>query len=610
MPSVGIKSAIEFSCVVESAIEISSQINNPLKIDAETEEIETITRSKFYSFFQVVSAWALGEQRLNTLAEALPEPLPEWPSEIKSTWLEFGSMSTKDLAGDELNYYSVPKLITQEFICMNNKMLEIAKERTLAVSPIATLQELGDKLSITRERVRQIENKTLLELETRFKNTRNLPVIRRAEFLRNQLGSAVQWNNPNVKDSLNLVVEDFDKEYSNRQLVKLLLMWLAGPYKVRDNWLLIDSELLSKSIDSIFQCQDERGFISHDTVQEILNGLGINEENHNPWLKHLKIFLQVEDGYIVFRGTLLDKAYSLLKYFNRPMTVEEMLEYLGSRSVTGLRDRLNSDPRFWRINVQNQYVLSGMIGYEEYTNIVDKLIQEIQLGGGRASNSYLVETLAQKYGVKRNSVTSYLTTPIFIKDNYGYVRIRDSQEIINCTPDLNNVAGCYLSNDGLWCYRLTIDKNVKRGSGCNIPNSFAQQLGGKLNENIEVPTEFGEITVNWPLTSLSGAYLSTLRKISDEIGADFGDYLFIKATKPLVTFSCLKQKRLDYESSNLVKLALLVGGINCRTEDDALVEIASSLEVSQTSKEATLAEARRKLKSRGEFRLFQFIQHH
>lgn len=608
LPSVGIKTAIEFACVVESAIETSDQRDLTPQIAAASGKQESAARSDLYSFFEVVSAWAIGEQRLKTIADALPEPLPEWPPEIKTRWSELGGISTGDLAGNELNYYSVPKLMIQELTGMDDKMLKIAEERSFAIYPVATLQELGDKLSITRERVRQIENKTLKVLKTRLGHSGNLPVIRRAESLRNLLGSTVPWNGSILKDALNLVVEDFDENYPQRQLVKLLLMWLAGPYTVQNDWLLIDRKLPSKSIDAMLPRQDERGLISDDTVHKILNGLGINEENHHPWLMHLQIFLQVEDGYIVFRGTFLDKAYSLLKYFDRPMTVEEMLVYIGKGNAGGIKDRLNHDPRFWRINVHNEYVLSGTDGYDEYTNIIDKIIQEIQLCGGQAPYSYLIETLSRKFGVKPNSIAAYMTIPMFEKDGTSVVYIGDTKKVIDPTPHIKKVAGCYLLEDGSWCYRLTINKNVKRGSGCNIPNPFAQQLGCNLGDNIEVTTEFGEITVTWPVTSLSGAYLSTLRAISDEVGADIGDYVFIKATKPCVTFSCLKQEQLESETSKLVKLALLVGRNNCKTEDDALAELASSLKIRQTSGKAILEEARHVLNSRREMPLYRLIQ--
>ncbi len=607
VPAVGVRSAIEFACVVESAAENSTQFEfGPNKV-AYFDTEESPEFSRITSFFKVVSAWALGEQKLASLASALPSPQPEWPQEIKNIWTELENITTEKLAGDALNHYSVPKLITQELGSMDERLLDIAKERIFVVKDSATLEELGSKFNVTRERVRQLEQKTLSKLE-RFKSDEYLPVLRRAESLCGRLGSAVQENHSVVKDALNWVVEDFDEKHSDKQLVKSLLFWLAGPYQVHQNWLLDDKELPTKTINALLECRDQQGLIDRNNIYEILNNLRIHEENHLLWLEHLGKFLQVEDGLIYFQGSILDKAYSILQYFARPMTVERILDYIGSGSVRGVRQRLIDDPRFWRINKQNEFVLAGTEGYDEYTGITDEIIQELELCGGQAPYSHLVEKLSRIYGVKENSVVAYLSTPMFIKDQNSIVRIRDDEDDINIVTDITRSSACYLLDRGTWCWRTKIDKDAVRGSGRLIPNAFAQQLGCDIGNKVEVPTELGEITLSWPLTSTTGAYVGSLRQALDYYGATIGDYLFIKATEPNVTFSLLKQDQLDAVDFNLVKLALLFGNIGCTTENEAVSVIAAALDITQTSKEATLIEARQKLISRGETGLSQFIQ--
>ena len=607
VPAVGVRSAIEFACVVESAAENSIQFEfGPNKVaHFDTEEIPEF--SSITSFFKVVSAWALGEQNLVSLASALPSPLPEWPQEIKNIWTELGNIRTEKLAGDALNHYSVPKLIAQELGGMDERLLDIAKKRIFVAKDTATLEELGSKFNITRERVRQLEQKTLSKLE-RFRSDEYLPVLRRAESLRDRLGSAVQENHSVVKDALNWVVEDFDENHSDKQLAKSLLFWLSGPYQIHQNWLLDDKELPTKSINALLECRDQRGLINQNNIYEILNNLRINEENHLPWLEYLGEFLQVEDGLIYFQGNILDKAHSALQYFARPMTVEEMLDYIGSDSVSSVRQRLINDPRFWRITKQNEFVLAGTEGYDEYTGITDEIIQELELCGGQAPFSHLVEKLSRIYGVKESSVVAYLNTPIFIKDENGIVRIRDYEDDINIVTDITKTSACYLLDQGTWCWRKKIDKDDLRGSGQQIPNAFAQQLGCDIGNKVEVQTELGEITLSWLLTSTTGANVGSLRQALDYYGATIGDYLFIKATKPNVTFSLLKQDQLDAAGPNLVKLALFLGNIGCTTENEAVSGIATAFDITQTSKDAILIEARQKLISRGETGLLKLIQ--
>lgn len=69
-------------------------------------------------------------------------------------------------------------------------------------------------------------------------------MARRTELIRDRLGSAVQERHPAVKDALDRAVEDFDREYSDiKETARSLLLWLAGPYRVDDDWLLRDGDL-------------------------------------------------------------------------------------------------------------------------------------------------------------------------------------------------------------------------------------------------------------------------------------------------------------------------------------------------------------------------------
>ncbi len=605
--SFGVRSVIEFACVVESATDNSVwHDQNPIEHDR-IEDEESVEFSKIKSMFQVIAAWALGEQKLDSFAGALPEPLPEWPDEIKNIWTELNNIRTNQLAGDTIKHYSVPGLVTQELGNMDEILLGIAKERIFPVEHVATLEELGCKFNITRERVRQLEKKALSKLE-RFKINEYLPVLRRAKSLSDKLGTAVPMRHSALEDALNWSVEDFQNDSPEKQLARSLLFWLGGPYHVHRTWLLRNKGLPAQTIDAFLDRRDQRGVIAHDVAREIMSNLGIKLENHQAWLEHLQIFLSVEEGLIHFQGSILDKANALLKYFARPMTVEEMLKYTGSASVRSVRQRLIDDSRFWRVNRQNEFVLAGTEGYDEYTGITDEIIQELEICGGQAPFSHLVEKLSRIYGVKENSVIAYLNTPMFIKDENDIVRVRDDEDGINIVTDITKSSACYLLEQGTWCWRVKIDKDALRGSGRLVPNAFAQQLGCDIGDKVEVPTELGKITLSWPLTSTTGAYIGSLRQALDYYEANTGDYLFIRATTPNVTFSLLKQEQLNAVNSDLVKLALLLGNIRCAKEDEAIFVIAKALDVNQDSKETILTEARQKLNSRGETDLSQFIQ--
>ena len=68
----------------------------------------------------------------------------------------------------------------------------------------------------------------------------------RAKKLRNQLGSAIPATHACVVEGLDWVVHDF-KNDDRLDLIKGLFMWLAGPYKNKQNWLIANREIIQES---------------------------------------------------------------------------------------------------------------------------------------------------------------------------------------------------------------------------------------------------------------------------------------------------------------------------------------------------------------------------
>lgn len=604
-PLIGMTSAIEFACVAESAVELGLARSGATSGGTRPGE-ERRALSKIHSFFQAVSLWGDGEAKSARLAGVLPDPSPEWPPEVRNLWLEMGRIETGTLAARAAGDRAAPRLTAQGIADLDEKRSAVAMERVFAVKNAATLAALGRRFDLTRERIRQIEKRTLETLK-RFSSEEYLPVARRAESIRDRLGSAVQERHPAVKDALDRAVEDFDGEYSDiRETARSLLLWLAGPYWVDDAWLLRDGGLPGKSVDALLERRDERGLISHRGIDQALSGLGIHQEHHLPWVRRLGKFMQVEDGLICLHGFFPDKALSLLRYFNRPMTAEELLAYTGSQNARGSRHRLIEDPRFWKINVQGEFVPAGTPGYDEFSGIADMIVKEIESLGGRAPHPHLVEKISRLHGVRESSVVSYLKTPKFVSKN-GVVRVRGSKDAVRMATDISKASACYRFGRGVWGWRAKIDKDAVRGSGRSIPRAFARKLGCDIGDKIKVPTEFGEVTLSWPMASTAGASIGSLRRVLDHHGARPGDYLFVKATEPVVTFSFLKREKVDNAGSGPVRLALLLGGVGCATKTDAIARISAALDIGRTPKAGILAEAGRRLAARGETALAALI---
>ena len=608
--SIGIRSAIEFSCLIEAAIldKTETAFDRNLQPKKIREEPAEFFPKEINSVFQFISAWAHGEKNLECLSYALPEPLPEWPEEIKVLWSDIGKISSKELSGNLIKNYSVPNLVSLCLVQIEERLIDIAINRIFAVSCAVTLEDLGKRLGVTRERVRQIEKKVHSALNETFLDKKFMPVKRRAESLRKRLGNAVLAEQQFFQDSLDWVVSDFNEEQFDKKISAELLLWLAGPYRLSKRWLLTDRNLPKKTIDAFLKLSDQRGFIERETAGRVLNDLGVIQRYHEIWTKDVGEFLPIDNGFIHFRGGMLDKAKALLRYYDRPMNAEEMMRFIGSGSIRSFRQRLIEDSDFWRINKQNEFVLADTEGYDEYTGITDEIIQEIELCGGQAHATHLIEKISRVYGVKEISILAYLNTPMFIKDEDGVVRVFDTENSVDISTDIDKSQACYFSSDEIWIWRIKIDEDIMRGSGRSIPNAFAKKLGCEAGEKIDLLTEFGTITLNWKLTSTTGAAIGSFRSVLRHFAINLGDYLFIKANKPNATFTFLKQEQVDAENLNLIKLALLLGCIHCSTEEEAIVGIATALGIDRETRNAVLTEARQKLVSKGETDIAELIQ--
>ena len=607
VPSFGVRGAIEFACVIEAAME---RISSVVVEDASRQSTcsrASSTPQEIKSAFQMLAAYAAGERNVETLADVLPSPRDEWPPEIKHLWGSLGHVGTRDIAGELVKRYAVPELMSEALAPLDERLREIVAERITATERAVTLEALGERMGVTRERIRQLEKKALFHLE-RVRTSKFRPVIRRAQAVRVRLGVGVLADDKVLQDTLDWATEDIHQDSDiSPKFAGALLLWLAGPYKKRQGWLLAERHLEKLTLDALLDRRDDRGRAPSDAIYEVLTQFGFNEKTHAAWLGLLRNFLEVDGGYLYFTGSIPEKFRTLLRFHQRPISIEEIVDLLGSSSIRSVRQRLIDDSGFWRINKQSEFVIAGTPGYDEYTGITDEIVQEIEACGGRAPFDHLVEKLTRVYGVKENSVVAYINAPIFTKDENGFVGVRDSEIAIDASRDITKVAGCYQKPDGSWFWRILVDKDIVRGSGRLVPNAFAKEVGCGIGDKIKVDTTEGKLTFSWPLTSTTGATIGSLRSALVSCGAELGDYLFVCATKPKVSFERLSKHTLDSAGTVLERLCLIIGAGEADRDNDATTKIATALGITRGEDDSVLVECRRQLNARGESDLAEMI---
>lgn len=634
---------LEFWCVVEAA--------ETVVVGRKDDEFQTAHRfpPQVEAWLQHVSAYAWGELNCPTLAEVLPEPPSSWPEEITELWKAIGSMGSGKFAGELIHQYSVFELVMQLLEGLDPRARVLAQERIFVTDRPKTLQDLGEELGITRERVRQLEVETKNAFN-RVRSNRDGPVVRRARKIREKLGNCLPADHVLLHETLRWATEDFDltlgtpsspwqamhetlqdsdnalnsNEYHTgvgsrvdydadisltRELVASFLLWLAGPYRNLDGWLIVrEQDWKNPTVSAVRNFEDHRGFISDENVAQALNDLDIKGQFHEAWIDHIDKFRRMEEGWIYFRGSILDKAFALLRYFEIPMTPKTLLEYVGSSSEHGLRARMHGDPRFWRVNVQSEFVIAGTAGYDEYTGIVNELLQELKAQGGIATTEHLVNHLTRMYGVKATSVHAYLQTKIFETDRTGRVWTRDPQQSVDVDTNIQNAAACYQQPDGTWLWRVEVDRNLERGSGRTIPNAFCAHLGCRFGEKQTIESEYGNLNLSWSISSLSGATISSLRNAVMALKVHQDDSIFVQATHPQVTFRVLRQTQIRQAQSDLAKLGMLLGGSNLENDSQILEFIGCALNIAEADPSKIPLQAYQRLEARRESALAALIQ--
>ena len=596
VPRMGYHCAIEFLSVVEAAgeyLSVEAADDYPIQ---QLSLAAALLPEQVDSALRMLAAYAAGERNLETLKAVLPDPLEDWPSEIKQQWALIGNVGTSGLAGGLASEYSVPVLMGRALGGINDRSREILLKRILSFEDRTTLKRLGKHYGVSKERVRRVEKNALGSLN-QLKTIRYRPVFRRAQVVREQLGVGVPAKDRVVQDALDRSTKDI--EDIPARFAQAVMLWLAGPYHRHRDWLLAEGNLEQSTRETLLDRCSDHGVVTAVVVNETLTRSGFHERFHDDWMTSLGNFMPVEEGYIHVIGNLPEKARMLLRYHNRPMSVEEMAKMLGVTSIRSFRQRLISDPECWRINRKNEFVLARTEGYREYTGIADGILRELEAAGGQVPYAQLVEKLVRVHGVRKKSVAAYVHTPLFRKDADGVVTVSEASDRLVST-DIGNTAACYQDGDGTWYWRVQVKKHLVRGSGCSVPNAFAQEIGCNIGDKIEVDTVTGPLTFSWTLTSLLGASIGSLRPALAFCEAEIGDFLFVQSTKPVMTFRRLGREALDTAGTDLVRLALLLGCTDVESESAALAGIASILNISSTSAGEVLVEARRRLKERRE----------
>ena len=472
------------------------------------------------SAISAIADWAAGEMGLTHLGSALAAARDDAhvPPEVRQALAVVDATPLGDVTTGFGGPYDVSAALRQllRFDARSGVVLE---HRVYAGKTKETLDEIGQRLKVTRERVRQIEVHLRKQIAIRLESQEYDVVRRAAARLRDRVGDCRRIATLPDDAAWALDLEQAPSE--ERAFHSRFLMQLCGPWHEYEAWLLHDSCRALPSLSR--KALDERaaeGPIPEAEALDVLGELGVPEEDRPEWLA-VVCHCRVIDGQAIrWRGSLADKSAAVLAMRGEPLTSDELAAILGPdtnyRSMIG---QVQGDDRFMR-RALKLYGLRSW-GGEEYTTIKEEIEQEIARQGGAASLEHLIETLCTQFGVSEASVRAYASAAPFVRTEEGTIAVGAGATTYERRL-VEDCRGCFRTGTH-WAWRVIVDREILRGSGRPLPAAVLQSIGMRPGDVRQMATPAGEIMLRYGRQPTVGS----LRRAAMHVGCGDGDRLFV-----------------------------------------------------------------------------------
>lgn len=544
---------------------------------------------------ETIALWAERELHASTLGDAIKATCsePHLPSEVQRASARLSHLSLALVAAGDPTPYDLRGALRTLLACDERSRL-ILIERIFPGEKKLTLDQLGSRLSVTRERVRQIETQLRKNMEAVLDSGRIDVVKRAAQRLRNELGTCSGLGD--LPDLAAWAVSLREAPDDEQALHARVLLSVAGPYAIHDEWLI--REPASDMIAHTSRKLDERlaeALLPLPDARNILADAGVPTSDHRAWLERVCKCRVIDETVLPWRGSMADKTVAILQLRGEPLTGDEIANALGpATNYRSMINQIQADSRFLRRGLKLYGLRSW--GGEEYTTVAEEIEQEIERRGGAAPLEYLITTLCEQFGVSESSVRAYAASAPFIRTAEGLITIGTGHAPYSRRA-IEDCRGCFRIG-AHWALRLLVDGEVLRGSGRQIPVGIPQLLGIQPGESRHLTTPVGDLLVRYSRQATIGS----LRKGALATGCHEGDRLFvIFISDTSVDFAAVRASELD----GLAGPERLAAELHGDVESDPIPAIAHALGL--PSDEYRASAIRRRLVARKEDDLISLV---
>ena len=459
-----------------------------------------------------MASWALSETGAVTLGEAL-SLLGDMETAL-SEWVNLAELPLRDLTDFPAHPYEF--LQTWVFRLPDRERLIFERRVATPRKGRAPLQELGDELGLTRERVRQLEKILLKKLRNFVASDAGRPIVWRLDTICRMVGFVAPADR----------VEELLAPLEGCQDYSALFLKLAGPYFYSDGWLVLESALKADPTQSILDSADDFGCIDIATAGEALRQWGLEDQLHLAWLTRGDKVMMFKDQLVREQGPLAEKLALVLDDLEIPSTAEmiatTMRDKIGfDRSLGSIKNVLASSDLFVR-TTRTKWTLTSW-GFPKYTSIISSIRGLLEEAGPMRVED-VAERLESTFEVKRSSTSAYCTAPAFVLEK-GQVRLRREGEAY-VYPDSGLRRGIFALGEGRVGLLFQVDRDVLRGSGRPLGAAAGAILEVAPNDRLVFHDPNGLLlNVSFPDTTIHGPSLGSMRELAEAAGAELDGYL-------------------------------------------------------------------------------------
>ena len=294
---------------------------------------------------------------------------------------------------------------------------------------VMTLEAIGSKYSITRERVRQIDNYSLTQIRKSKEYTKEKPVFDELMLVVKALGAVIHHDellallakDRSTQNHINflLVVGDAfkkDKEddhfkhrwYVDQNLARHIEASLKKLYaSLNDDELVPESEMIKKFLDEVEDLSDE--YRDEEVVRRWLN------LSHKIGRNPLGEWGKAKSSNVKAKG-IRDYAYLVIRKHGSPIHFREVAKAIGNyfnkrAHVATTHNELIKDSRFVLVG-RGLYALKEW-GY--MTGVVKDVIRDVIEKNGPLTKEQVIDKVLKERYVKENTIVVNLQNPKYFK---------------------------------------------------------------------------------------------------------------------------------------------------------------------------------------------------